>query len=117
MPTSASAPETTEVDAEADISPETITNAPAQLPATSTKVSASSKKRKSKNKKKRNAKKHARKLLQNLLNTYIALHAPNGCVIEDQFGVPLIILVRYIFGGEFGKKLNVSFFNPLVIRK
>src|ERR1700733_6658219 len=116
MPTSASAPETTKGDAEADISPKTITNAPAQLPATLTTASASSKKRKSKNKK-RNAKKHTCKLLQNLLNTYIALHTPNGCVIEDQFGVPLVILMRYIFGGEFGKNLNVSFFNPLVFCK
>ena len=66
-------------------------------------MSASSKKRKSNNKK-RNAQKHMRQVLQNLLDTYIAIHAPNGCVIEDLYGMLLIVLVWYIFYGEVGKK-------------
>ena len=69
-------------------------------------TSASYKKQKSNNKK-RNAQKHMHQVLQNLLDTYIAIHVPNGCVIEDLYGMPLIVLVWYIFYGEVGKNINI----------
>ena len=43
-------------------------------------------------------------VLQNLSDTYIAIHVPNGYVIEDLYGMLLIVLVWYIFYGEVGKR-------------
>ena len=49
----------------------------------------------------------------NLLDTDIAIHAPNGCVIEDDYGVPLIALVHHIFG-DLEKNINVSCWTEVV---
>lgn len=77
-------------------------------PETSNTTRTSSKKRKRNNKKKRNAQKQARRYLETLLDTYTVINAPNGCVILDQFGIPLIVLVRDIFPGDLGVEINMS---------
>jgi hypothetical protein len=96
------------VDAALEELAEGRTNTCAKTQAPSMATLASSKKHKRNNKKKRNAQKHACQVLQNLLDTYITIHAPNGCIIEDKHGVPLIVLVRYIFAGNVGEDINVS---------
>ena len=73
------------------------------------KVNAtSSKKRMNNSKIKGNARRSTRKALQNLLDGYKTIDAPNGCIIEDRLGIHLIVLVWMVFPSGIGKEINVS---------
>jgi hypothetical protein len=78
------------------------------IPSASSGVSASKKARKAKKKKKKSEKARARKALEAKLDGYFVIEAPNGIIIEDAYGIPLIIIIRNVFPEGNFKSMNVS---------
>lgn len=72
--------------------------------------SSSKKARKARKKKKQNEKAKKRRELQEMLHQYLPIEAPNGLVIEDEYGIPLIVLIRLIFPAPFFQSMNVRYF-------
>jgi hypothetical protein len=71
-------------------------------------MSASKKAGKARKKKKRNEKARVRKDLEGKLDLYHIIEAPNGVMIEDEYGIPLIIIVRNVFPQTNMQAMNVS---------
>jgi hypothetical protein len=71
-------------------------------------MSASKKALKARKKKKKNQKVGVRKELEGKLDLYHVIEAPNGVIVEDEFGIPLIIIVRNVFPQTNMESMNVS---------
>lgn len=82
--------------------PATASKAPQQDPANT--------KGKKKKKKKKSAKAQQRDDIEKELDQYIIIESEAGIIIEDKYGVPLIILVRQAIPPELAEQLNVCLF-------
>lgn len=80
----------------------TVSNAPVLEPA--------GKKGKNKKKKKKSAKAQGRDNLEKELDGYRIIESESGIIIEDKYGVPIIILVRQAIPPMHADQMNVCLF-------